>query len=74
VTSDGEIDLIAFDGRARVVVEVRTITGPGDPIEAVDHTKRSRVGRLAARLGADRVDFLGVAVRPDAMEMHWVPG
>jgi Holliday junction resolvase-like predicted endonuclease len=56
------------------VVEVRTISGPGDPIDAIDVGKRRRVGRLAANLHADRTDFLGIAIRDEAIEVHWVPG
>jgi putative endonuclease len=70
----GEIDLVARDGTTRVVVEVRTITGRGDPIDAVASSKRAHVSRLAGRVGAERVDFVGVAVRSDAIEIHWVPG
>lgn len=72
--ADGEIDILADDGPTRVVVEVRTITGGGDPLEAADEAKRRRVRSLAARLGAGRVDFLGVALRPDFVELHWLPG
>ncbi|MFQ5523483.1 MAG: YraN family protein [Acidimicrobiia bacterium] len=70
----GEIDLLARDGRRRVAVEVRTRTGGGDPIDAADHEKRRQVRRLAARIGAGRVDFIGVRLAPDHFEVHWVPG
>lgn len=70
----GEIDLLANDGGARVVVEVRTVTGPGDPIDAVDPAKRAHVNRLGRQLGASRVDFIGVGLRHWGLEMHWVPG
>ncbi|MFZ0013067.1 MAG: YraN family protein [Acidimicrobiia bacterium] len=70
----GEIDIVARDGASRVVVEVRTITGPGDPIDAVGRSKRAHVASLAAQVGARRVDFVGVALRADAIEVHWVPG
>jgi Holliday junction resolvase-like predicted endonuclease len=66
--------LVARDGTTTVVVEVRTITGDGDPLDAVDATKRRRVSSLARRVGARRVDFLGVALRPDAVVFHWLPG
>ena len=71
---NGEVDLVAKDGRTAVVIEVRTITGEGDPLDAVDTTKRRRVTWLAGRLGAGRIDFLGVALRPEAVELHWLPG
>lgn len=70
----GEIDLLADDRGARVVIEVRTTRGAGDPIDAVNDSKRRRVRSLASQLGASRVDFLGVALRQDAVEFHWVPG
>jgi len=70
----GEIDILAHDGRQRVAVEVRTRRGGGDPIEAVDHEKRRQVRRLAARLGAHRVDFVGIRVAADHFDVHWVPG
>lgn len=70
----GEVDLVADDNGARVVVEVRTTTGPGDPIDAVTYEKRRRVRSLASRLGATRVDFIGVLLSEDSVEVHWVPG
>ncbi|HEX6221467.1 MAG TPA: YraN family protein [Acidimicrobiia bacterium] len=71
---DGEIDLIVRDGDIRVAVEVRTITGPGDPIDAVDSAKRLHVAALARRIGATRVDLIGVGLRRWGIELHWVPG
>jgi putative endonuclease len=70
----GELDLLALDAGARVAVEVRTITGTGDPADAVGHGKRRRVRRLASRVGAGRVDFLGVRLGGDDVIIHWVPG
>ncbi len=70
---EGEIDLLMDDHGTRVVVEVRTVTGSGDPIDAVGRGKRERVSRLARRLRAGRVDFVGVAIRPDVLDIHWVP-
>ncbi len=74
VVDGGEIDLLALDGRTRVAVEVRAISGPGDPIEAVDAAKRRRVTRLGRLAGAGRVDFIGIAFRPWGFELHWLPG
>ena len=37
----GEIDLLALDRRERVAVEVRTISGTADPIDAVDEANRA---------------------------------
>lgn len=69
-----EVDLIALDGRERVVLEVRSTTGPGDPIDAVDDRKRRHVGALARASGADRVDFVGVGFGTEAVYVHWLPG
>jgi Holliday junction resolvase-like predicted endonuclease len=71
---EGEIDLIARDGHLRVAIEVRTITGPGDPIDAVDSSKRRHVAALARRIGVARVDLVGVGFRQWGIEVHWVPG
>jgi len=70
----GELDLLAVDGDVRVVIEVRTVTGQGDPIDAVGPAKRRRVRALAGRIGATRVDFLGVRIGPEDVLVHWVPG
>lgn len=70
----GEIDLLMIDRGEKVAVEVRSITGEGDPIEAVGESKRGHVRRLAARLGVSRVDYLGVGFRPWGVEVHWLPG
>lgn len=70
----GEIDLVMSDGGRRVAVEVRTISGIGDPIDAVDEAKRAHVRRIARRAGAGRVDIVGVAFREWGVEVHWVPG
>lgn len=70
----GEIDLLMADGGQTVAVEVRTVTGEGDPIDAVDIAKRSHVRRLAGKAGVSRVDFLGVALRSWGVEIHWLPG
>jgi Holliday junction resolvase-like predicted endonuclease len=70
----GEIDILALDRGERVAVEVRTITGEGEPIDAVDPSKRRRVRHLARQAGASRVDFVGVRIAPDAAVFHWVPG
>lgn len=70
----GEIDILARDGETRVAVEVRTTTGRSDPIDALDESKRSRVARLGAMAGADRVDLVGVGVGLQGLDIHWVPG
>ena len=70
----GELDLLAFDRRQRVVVEVRAITADRDPIDAIGSAKRRRVNRLAGAVGASRVDFLGIRIGHDDVVVHWVPG
>ena len=74
VVDGGEIDILAVDDETRVVVEVRSISGTGDPINAVSPDKRRRVTQLASRVGAGRVDFVGIGIGPDAAVIHWVPG
>jgi len=73
-TGSGELDLLARDGGDLVAVEVRTITGIGDPIDAVSPAKRRRVRALAALVGARRVDFVGLGVDAEGVTFHWVPG
>lgn len=70
----GEIDIVATDSNTKVAIEVRTVTGDGDPIDAVDPAKRAHVRRLAGNAGVGRVDFLGVGFRSWGVEVHWVPG
>ena len=70
----GEIDLVALDGGVTVAVEVRTVTGAGDPIDAIGAGKRRRVQRLARQVRAQRVDFVGIGLSPEGVVFHWVPG
>ncbi len=70
----GEIDLVMDDAGTRVAVEVRSITGDGDPIDAVSHSKRAHVRRLGSTVGAHRVDYVGIGFRTWGVEIHWVPG
>lgn len=69
----GEIDLLAWDGSTRVAVEVRLRQTTGDPIDAIPNAKRARVRQLASRIGADRVDLVGVGVTRQGIDVHWVP-
>lgn len=73
VVDRGEIDLIVDDRGVRVAVEVRTRLGGADPIDAADEAKRDRVRKLARRVGAARVDVIGVRVDRDGFDIHWVP-
>lgn len=70
----GELDIVATDGSTRVVVEVRSVTGPGDPIDAITTSKRRHVRRLATHVRASRTDFVGVAIGERGLTVHWVPG
>jgi len=74
VLEDGEIDLLALDHGVKVAVEVRTVTGGDDPIDAIGPDKRQRVQRLARQVRAQRVDFVGVRLDQDGVVFHWVPG
>jgi putative endonuclease len=74
VVPEGEIDLIALDGRSRVAVEVRSRVGGGDPVDAADDRKRFHASRLAAAAGAHRFDVVGVRLGREGVDVHWVPG
>ena len=84
---DGELDLVALDGRTVVFVEVKTRSGPafGHPAEAVTWTKARRIRRLAAMwLQSERPAGDHAEVRFDvvcvvrggggALEVEHVPG
>ncbi len=70
----GEIDIVALDGGALVLVEVKTrrVTSAGTPEEAVSPTKQRRLVRLAeayikhAGVTPDEIRFDVVAIRPIA--------
>ncbi|WP_018655267.1 YraN family protein [Actinomadura flavalba] len=72
---EGELDIVAHDGRGFVVCEVKTRRSAayGHPAEAVTPAKAARLRRLALRWSAGRgvrgdrvrVDVLGLAVRAD---------
>jgi putative endonuclease len=57
---EGELDVVATDGRTLVVCEVKTRTGPkfGDGAEAVTADKMARIRRLTGRwLSVHRVGW-----------------
>ncbi|MGT2426593.1 YraN family protein [Amnibacterium kyonggiense] len=69
----GEIDIVALDGTELVIVEVKTRSGRGygDPLEAVDPRKLTRLCVLAGawrrahrdvRARTTRIDLVGVLV------------
>jgi putative endonuclease len=67
---EGEIDIIALEGRTLVICEVKTRSGLqfGTPLEAVTRTKARRLRRLAVRwvrahglvFDQIRIDVVGV--------------
>lgn len=73
----GELDLVARDGGALVICEVKTRsgTGAGPPAAAVTPRKLARLRRLAGAWLAEqavayrtvRIDVLGVLWRPEAV-------
>ncbi|WP_433253478.1 YraN family protein [Streptosporangium sp. CA-135522] len=68
---DGEIDVVAREGRALVVVEVKTRSSRahGSAFEAVTEVKLSRLRRLSARwLAAQRERFDSVRIDVIALE------
>jgi len=70
----GEIDIVALDGEALVLVEVKTrrTISKGTPEEAVSPTKQKRISRCAsayiqkAGLDSCEVRFDVIAIRPIA--------
>lgn len=72
---EGELDLLATDGRALVVCEVKTRSarGYGSPAESVTRDKQERVRRLAMRwLTARQVSWC--PVRFDVVAIDYPPG
>jgi putative endonuclease len=67
-TRHGEIDLVVFDGRTLVFVEVKTrrASGPGrGPWESLHDRKRQQVRRMAASFLAEVLD------RPHSPELRF---
>ena len=69
----GEVDIVAIDRGVAAVVEVRTVTGVGDPMDSFDDVKLAQVYSLAATIGVGRVDFISVAARLECVEIRWLP-
>lgn len=72
---EGELDLVATDGRRLIICEVktRTSTGYGTPTEAVTDEKARRIRRLARRWRNDH--RLGCCdERFDILSVLWPPG
>ncbi|MBE1534777.1 YraN family protein [Actinomadura algeriensis] len=77
--SEGEIDIVAHDGRGAVVCEVKTRKSAryGGPLEAITEEKAARLRRLAWRWAAEngargapiRVDVLGLIAEGDGFSI-----
>ena len=78
---DGEIDIVAREGRTTVVVEVKTRggTGYGHPLEAITPVKLARLRRLAGAwcaahgpVTALRIDAIAVVAGRAGIEIEHV--
>lgn len=69
----GELDLIVRLEGDRVAVEVKTVSGDAEPLDAYDRAKHDQVRDLAAIAGCDRVDVVGVRVSEVGVEIRWLP-
>jgi putative endonuclease len=74
VVPNGELDLVMLDGRRRVAVEVRSRWGE-DPLVAFDDSKLERVRRAAhaASPRCSRIDLVTVRIRPEGVDIRWLP-
>ncbi|MBN6033379.1 YraN family protein [Amycolatopsis sp. 195334CR] len=71
---EGELDLVATDGRTLIVCEVKTRSGAayGHPADSVDAEKSARIRRLTSRwLEHYRVRWC--PLRFDVIAIHWPP-
>jgi putative endonuclease len=76
---EGELDIVAHDGRGHVACEVKTRGSDrfGDPLEAITPDKAARLRRLAWRWAAEhgvsggrvRVDALGLLADGDGFSI-----
>ncbi len=57
----------------RVAVEVKTVSGDTEPLDAFDPAKLRRVSAAAAAARCDRVDLIGVKVSDAVAEIRWLP-
>jgi Holliday junction resolvase-like predicted endonuclease len=76
IVDRGEIDVLALIDGIRSVVEVRSVRQGRewiDPIGAFDVSKSRQVRRLAAQIGAGRVDLVTVSFSSGGVDVHWLP-
>lgn len=68
--SEGELDIVAYDGRRHVVCEVKTRSGVlfGTPFDAVTPAKAARLRRLAGRWAAEH-RVRAASVRVDVLSL-----
>lgn len=75
---EGELDVVAWDPRGRVLVvcevKCRTGLGYGDPLEAITAAKLRRLRRLAGLWLAEHPTDRVAAVRLDAVGVLWPRG
>lgn len=74
----GEIDLLALVDGDRAAIEVKTIvarSADDSPLVHFDRVKAERVRSAALSLDPPvyRVDVIAVTVRPDRVDVHWIP-
>lgn len=69
-----EADLVVERSGVRVVVEVKTLVGAGDPFGRIDDGKEVALAALAARLGAHRIDVVGIRLLRDGAHVHTISG
>jgi putative endonuclease len=72
--SEGEIDLLALDGKTLVVVEVRSrsVADPRVAAETVNYPKQRRLTEATVRF-LSRRGLLGTNVRFDVLAIGWPP-
>ncbi|RFU42434.1 YraN family protein [Actinomadura logoneensis] len=82
--SEGELDIVAYDGRFHVACEVKTRRSKafGDPLEAITERKAARLRKLALRWAASnrvpgahiRVDVLALVCHGEGFALEHLRG
>jgi putative endonuclease len=68
----GEIDLLVGWKGWRIVVEVKTLIGPMNPLKRVDLAKQNRLRSLAIRVGASWVELVAVNLDEGGVDVRWL--